>query len=403
MRSPCCPTWLLVVPAVLLATLILCQPRSAESACCYFSAKDKDVMQPAQKAFITWDPVENVETFTVQPKFEGNASDFGMVVPTPSQPKLHEMPRDFFKELAVFTILEPMDISKFKPQRLFTRGAKGGAPAADFGKADRKLEVKVLEAGIVGSLDYKIIQAERADDLYTWLKENQYSYSGDEATLDHYIKRKWFFSVMKIDPMQMKKKADGSYEGEVTPTRFTFAAPALIYPLKITQISVKDKTEALFYIQAPHKVDLPGNASYQVTFTPMWAQAMTWALPEKLTPEETSWQQHVQTGLLELGRKSQDQRRTGFEPGLLEWAKKITDKDIAVLDGKALYNRVAPKEDVDKLKLLRGHVQKGQFITKIRKVFKKAEMTDDLRIVRAKLGDRDDNMEYFSILPTSPP
>src|SRR5205807_7329938 len=78
----------------------------AESACCYFAAKDKDILQPAQKAFLTWDPVENVETFTVQPKFEGNAPDFGMVIPTPSRPKLDEMPRDFFKELAVYTILK---------------------------------------------------------------------------------------------------------------------------------------------------------------------------------------------------------------------------------------------------------------------------------------------------------
>src|SRR4051812_28226213 len=78
----------------------------ADSACCYFSAKDKDILQPAQKAFLTWDPVEKVETFTVQPKFEGNAVDFGMVIPTPSRPKLDEMPRDFFKALAVFTILK---------------------------------------------------------------------------------------------------------------------------------------------------------------------------------------------------------------------------------------------------------------------------------------------------------
>jgi hypothetical protein len=67
-----------------------------DAACCYFSAKNADILQPAQKAFLTWDPTEKVETFTVQPKFEGNALDFGMVIPTPSQPKLHEMPRDFF-------------------------------------------------------------------------------------------------------------------------------------------------------------------------------------------------------------------------------------------------------------------------------------------------------------------
>src|SRR5690349_18369434 len=81
-------------------------PGWAVSACCYFAAKDKDVSQPAQKAFITWDPAEQVETFTVQPRFEGNALDFGMVIPTPGRPKLDEMPRDFFKELAVFTILK---------------------------------------------------------------------------------------------------------------------------------------------------------------------------------------------------------------------------------------------------------------------------------------------------------
>src|SRR3954454_23399756 len=75
---------------------------TARPACCYFSAKDKDVLQPAQKAFITFDEREKVETFTVQPKFEGNAEDFGMVIPTPgpAKPRLDEMPRDFFKELA---------------------------------------------------------------------------------------------------------------------------------------------------------------------------------------------------------------------------------------------------------------------------------------------------------------
>ena len=83
--------------------------------------------------------------------------------------------------------------------------------------------MKVLEAGVVGSLDYKIITAGRADDLYAWLKDNNYSYAGDEATLDFYIKKEWLFTVMKIDAKQMKPNPDGTYAGEVTPTRFQFA------------------------------------------------------------------------------------------------------------------------------------------------------------------------------------
>jgi hypothetical protein len=321
-----------------------------------------------------------------------------MVIPTPSRPKLDEMPRDFFKELAVFTILEPMDLSKYK-QILYRFGAPG---AAGKDKAERKSTVKVLEAGIVGSLDYKIIVAERADDLFTWLKDNKYSYAGDEATLDHYIKRKWFFTVMKIDTMQMKKKPDGTYDGEVTPTRFTFASDKLIYPLKITQISVKDKTEALFYVQAPQKMDLAG-FSYEATWTPMWAQALGFAVPEKITKEEAAWQKHVQPTLQTFISDVNGQRQKGREPATLEWAKKITENDILVLEGRKPYNREAPKADIDNLKLLKGHVQKGQFITKFRKVFTKAEMEHDLELVRAKVGGQDDDTEYFSILPTSPP
>ena len=32
---------------------------------------------------------------------------------------------------------------------------------------------------------------------------------------------------------------------------------------------MKDKTEALFYVQAPYKVDLPGDMTYQYTWVPM--------------------------------------------------------------------------------------------------------------------------------------
>src|SRR5262245_54773331 len=105
MRRPCV-RWLLLPVAVAVLAIGWLGPRDADSACCYFAAKDKDILQPAQKVFLTWDPAEKVETFTVQPRFEGNASDFGMVIPTPSKPKLDEMPRDFFKELAVFSILK---------------------------------------------------------------------------------------------------------------------------------------------------------------------------------------------------------------------------------------------------------------------------------------------------------
>src|SRR5690348_3108679 len=283
---------------VLLTATLALSPAAADAACCYFSAQNADILQPAQKVFITWDPVKQLESFTVQPKFEGNALDFGMVIPTPTQPKLHEMPRDFFKHLAVYTILKKRETphSHLLPvmRNQFKRAA-GGMPMAQAAMAGngkphdaKRPTVVVLEAGVVGSLDYKIISAERADDLYEWLKKHKYHYAGDEATLNFYVQKKWLFTVMKIDTMQMKRNKDGSFAGEVTPTRFQFASEKLIYPLKITQISVKDKTEALFYVQAPYKCDLQGDFSYQMTWIPM-LQAGSGCMPSGLPGGGGEW------------------------------------------------------------------------------------------------------------------
>jgi hypothetical protein len=454
----------------LLALSVAASAPPAESACCYFAAKDADILQPAQKAFITWDPQEGVETFTVQPRFEGNAKDFGMVIPTPSRPKLDEMPRDFFKELAVYTILKKREYpqSKLLPDRDYYGALGSNRPGAvrEMAKEHGKPStVKVLEAGIVGSLDYKIITAERADDLFTWLKDNKYNFAGDEAALDFYVKKKWFFTVMKIDTMQMKKNKDGSYTGEVTPTRFQFTSDKLIYPLKITQLSVKDKTEALFYVQAPFKVDLPGDNTYQFQWVPMLQNARGWYAKgifgtHELPGKADDWLKAIQDQTPDLLRKGQElgfnfvsgQRpqpnRDGRIATTLEWAKRLTAEDIKLLKGHAAYTekipdpdegftqadvndakkaeaaykvirerlakyhkerpggylvREAPKGDVNQLKLLAGHLKEGQFVTKFRKTFTKAEMNDDLVIVPAKLGKAVDHSEYEEVLPTSPP
>jgi hypothetical protein len=456
--------WLL--PAVLTAALVW--PVSSDAACCYFSAQNTDILQPAQKVFLTWDPVKKLESFTVQPKFEGNALDFGMVIPTPTQPKLHEMPRDFFKHFAVYSILMRREVphSKLLPVMQFRGGGGfgGGAfappmDAANGAALEKKPSVVVLEQGVVGSLDYKIIEASRADDLYKWLKDNKYQYAGDESTLNFYVQKKWIFTVMKIDTMQMKKNKDGSYTGDVTPTRFQFSSDKFIYPLKITQISVKDKTEALFYVQAPFKCDLQGDMSYQYTWVPM-LEAASGCTPGGLPGRGGDWLAAIKgqiPGLVQRGRdmgfnfvsgQRPQPNAKGHIPTTMEWARKLTAADLAILQGKSPYSetvpdvdegftqadmkdpkkaaavikviqarlakaqrdrplgylvRHAPADDVRALQQLAGHLQAGLFITKFRKTFSRDEMNDDLVIVAARLGDQEDNSEYQEILPTSPP
>lgn len=455
---------------------------AAHAACCYFSAKDKDVLQPGQKAFITWNDATKTESFTVQPKFEGNASDFGMVIPTPARPKLDEMPRDFFKDLAMYTILMPTPQPIYPPQDPSTmrfRGFGGGLPPTTMGKYVRqpgdnqyKNSVQVIEAGVVGSLDYKIILASDPQGLFEWLKDNHYSYAGDTDTLDFYIKKKSFFTVMKIDPKQMKTDGKGSYTGEVTPTRFTFASDVCFYPLKITQISVKDKTDALFYVQASKEMDLPGDWSWMHSYRPMY---LTYVLgcsadagQQKELNERTQW---LQT------KKSKEKT---YETTKLEWAKKLGDSEIAVLsDPQTNYPKMGlgelppgskvvsleemlsdmktdimkthknqlpgwaktgfgamedqyqpakgaivmhapntygrgyiytkyewyparevPLDDIKGLVRLKGHLQKGMWLTKFRKEIRKNEMSQDLVLAAVPAKDE---QTYIRLMPTSPP
>jgi hypothetical protein len=455
-----------LLPALALGLLM---PAASHAACCYFSAKNADILQPAQKVFITWDPAEKVETFTVQPKFEGNALDFGMVIPTPSQPKLNEMPRDFFKHLAVYTIMKRRESPQSKLLPMYLERLRAGAPGQPMAQAtsardgrnknEDRPKVVVLEAGLVGSLDYKIISAERADDLFAWLKENKYAYSGDEATLNHYIQKKWLFTVMKIDTAQMKRNKDGTFDGEVTPTRFQFTSDKLVYPLKITQISVREKTEALFYIQAPYKVDLQGDMTYQYTWVPM-LQAATGCTPGGIKGGGEDWLKTFAGQIPpllaranELGFRFQPGQRPlpnnkGHIPTTMEWARKLAKSDIGILQGKAPYSetvpdvdegftqadvkdparaeaifkvirarlakaqqerpfgylvRHAPAEDVKNLQQLAGHMGESLFITKFRKIFARDEMNDDLLIVPARYNGSEDSSEYEELLPVSPP
>ena len=436
-----------------------------DAACCYFSAKNADILQPSQKVYITWEPDEKIETFTVQPKFEGNAHDFGMVIPTPTQPKLSEMPRDFFKHLAVYSIMKKREfpysrlLPRPEPKFMAFGGAMPPGAIAPSAVMKDRPAVRVLESGVVGSLDYKIIEADRADDLYEWLKNHKYTYSGDEATLNHYIQKRWIFTVMKIDTMQMKRNADGSYAGEVTPTRFQFTSEKLVYPLKITQISVKDKTEALFYVQAPTKIDLEGDFSYQMTWIPMLKAGQS-CTPGGLPGKGEDWLRAFGPQMPRLLARAQE---CGFnfmpgqrpQPGkgghiatTMEWARKLNAADIKLIKGELPYGekvpnvdegftqadiadpkkrdaiiraiedrlakcqkerpfgylvRHAPADDVKDLAKLSGHIREGRFITKFRKIFSRDEMNDDLNLIPARYNDATDESEYEELLPVSPP
>src|SRR5439155_12653188 len=130
----------------------------------------------------------------------------------------------------------------------------------------------------------------------------------------------------------------------------------LVYPLRITQISVKDKTEALFYVQAPFKIDLPGDQSYQYQWVPM-LQAASGCTPAGLPGKGDDWLKAVEGRIPALLRHGQElgfafvagQRpkpnKQGRTPTTMEWAKRLTPADILMLQGQLPYSEKVPDPD----------------------------------------------------------
>jgi hypothetical protein len=229
--------------------------------------------------------------------------------------------------------------------------------------------------------------------------------------------------------------------------------------LKITQLSVKDKTEALFYVQAPTKMDLQGDNSYQHTWVPM-LQAATGCTPGGIKGGGEQWlaairdqipgiqQRNQQLGFNFVAGQRPQPNSKGHIPTTMEWARKLSATDIKVLRGEAPYSekvpdvdegftqadmkdpkksqaiikviqarlakaqqerpfgflvREAPADDVRALQQLAGHLRADLFITKFRKIFARDEMNEDLVLIPARLGQNEDASEYEEILPVSPP
>jgi hypothetical protein len=65
--------------------------------------------------------------------------------------------------------------------------------------------------------------------------------------------------------------------------------------------------------------------------------------------------------------------------------------------------RQAPAESIQQLRLLTGHLRAGEFLTRIRKTFTREEMSGDLALVPARVGEHADTSEYEECLASSPP
>jgi len=198
------------------------------------------------------------ETIVLQTAYEGDSSEFAWVIPVPELISAAQSvgtadPRTF----------ETLD-QITAPRRLTWTSSSAACGCAGSGDGARVEDgVTVWETLRVDDYDVAVLSSEQSADLAAWLNTNGYGLpGGHEDTLQYYIDRGSYFVALKIAPSADQSAGDnaggppGLGDGgarEMAPITLTFSTSDLVFPMRISRVSTKERVEVLLYVVAPHR------------------------------------------------------------------------------------------------------------------------------------------------------
>ena len=198
-----------------------------------FPPPDFYIRQSEQKAVIFYDG--GVETLIISVTFQGNAKNFGWVVPTPARPEIGEAPDELFTSLRELT---EKYYGREAPMPLYREMGAGEG-------------VEVLETKEIGIFEAKVLTADDAEALAKWLSENKYQFPKEGSyVLENYVKNKWYFVAVKVRPELVWGDVGTKLRsGHATPLKLIFQTKKIIYPMKISALNKNFEPPDRFWIQ----------------------------------------------------------------------------------------------------------------------------------------------------------
>jgi Uncharacterized protein conserved in bacteria (DUF2330) len=268
--------WLLLPLAV--TVLIPLRLASPLPACCPTPPSGKPVVNADQTVIIVWDAATKTEHFIRQASFKSEADDFGFLVPTPNQPELNESGNAAFPFLQKLT--EP-EVEKMPKPTAIACGC-GAARDLSAGDAAPLAKVQVLQEKLVAGFQAAVLQADSANALVLWLKDNGYAFSpAVEAWAKPYVEAGW-----KITALKVAKSRDGKDDKTVAASalRMTFKTDRPLFPYR--EPDSKGAATALGVNHRLLRIYFVAEARYQgeLTRDVTWTGGVAWA--NKLNAED---------------------------------------------------------------------------------------------------------------------
>jgi hypothetical protein len=227
-----------VCPVLVIVYLFVpCRPALADGG--MFPVFAGSAASSDQRAVLAFDGGR--ETLILQTAYEGDGTDFAWVIPVPVEVGQGDVgtadPR-IFDDL--YELTEPRAYQGSGGGGLLGCGSSGGGALRS---------VQIWHTFQVDGYDVAVLSAGESSDLADWLDQNGYAFPvGQQAALDYYVSKSWFFVAAKLSPA-------GSGGGdEARPLRLSFDAPEPVFPMRISSATSSGEVEVLLYVIARHRV-----------------------------------------------------------------------------------------------------------------------------------------------------
>lgn len=236
-----------------LALGLAASPTIARAVCCPVFPPDSIMFSRGQLNLL----VMNEGTVTLIPNIviAGDATDFALIVPTPTVPTLAEADKDLWSDAAQLTAPVQRNRSNFDSgcnDRIYAVASPEAVDAAG--------AVDVIRRETVGAFTATILRADDATSLLDWLADNGYEYTGAHAAIfQDFIDEGWVFTAMKLDPNAPGGQIppDG-WNHSVNPVAFEYEVDGFELALPVASIHRNPWMPMRFYVVDDHRMDLPG-------------------------------------------------------------------------------------------------------------------------------------------------
>ncbi|MBT9311573.1 DUF2330 domain-containing protein [Leptothoe kymatousa] len=244
----------------LIATVTLCiHPQPAHAFCGFYVAKaDTELYNQASQVAIARDG--NHTVLTMGNDYQGEVSDFAMVVPVPTvitedqvdvaeSIVLDRLDAFSAPRLVEYFDSDPCQIMRpLANRRLSLSVADGVAEATAAPAPPSSLGVTIEEQFSVGEYDILILSAKESDGLETWLRQNQYQLpEGASEVLAPYIRQKMKFFVAKVNLDEF----DSTGYQSLRPLQISYDSPKFMLPIRLGMLNADGDQDLIVYLLSP--------------------------------------------------------------------------------------------------------------------------------------------------------